>query len=103
MEVVREITSISHDGFRNMWYPFHFEKDKRCNIINCEYIRESLDLIKLMQWMFATNNHNSNTEINYREASANLKLFNAMSHFQQTNTDINYPEYSQANFPLKQD
>jgi len=38
MEVVREITSITHDGFRNMWYPFHFEKDKNCNIINCEYI-----------------------------------------------------------------
>ena len=74
MEVVREITSISHDGFRNMWYPFHFEKDKRCNIINCEYIRESLDLIKLMQWMFATNNHNSNTEINYREASAKSQI-----------------------------
>ncbi len=63
VEMVKEITSISHDGFQSMWYPFHFEKELQINIINCEYFREGIDLIKLVHWMFATNNHNTNTRI----------------------------------------
>ena len=63
VELVKEITCISHDGFQSMWYPFHFEKNQPMNIINCESFREGIDFIKLVQWMFATNNHNNNARI----------------------------------------
>ena len=59
VELVKGITCISHDGFQSMWYPFHFEKNEPMNIINCESFREGIDFIKLVQWMFATNNHNN--------------------------------------------
>jgi len=59
METVGEIISISHDGYGHMWFPFSIRQDERCTIINSEDYRENIDLTKLIQAMFATNNHSS--------------------------------------------
>ena len=61
MEVVREITSISHDGYEQMWYPLYIENDLNCKFINCHQYEEGELLIRLIQSMFSTNNHSSNT------------------------------------------
>lgn len=60
MEVVREITSISHDGYNEMWHPLYIENELHCKFINCLNYTEGLALTGLVLSMFATNNHNSN-------------------------------------------
>ena len=81
MELVKKITCISHDGFQSMWYPFHFEKNEPMNIINCESFREGIDFIKLVQWMFATNNHNNNARIDNSKSLGTSQLVQCSVEF----------------------
>ena len=81
MELVKQITCISHDGFQSMWYPFHFEKNEPINIINCESFREGIDFIKLVQWMFATNNHNNNARIDNSKSLGTSQLVQCSVEF----------------------
>lgn len=59
MEIIKEIISISHNGFGEMWYPYSIESNHSCAVISSDNYYESLDVVKLIQLMFATNNHHS--------------------------------------------
>lgn len=57
IESIREIVSVSHDGFGHMWYPFSASFEESFTIISAEYYFEIGDLLTLISSMFATNNH----------------------------------------------
>ncbi len=57
MESIREICSFSHNGIDYMWYPFSAELDPNNSIISAESYYEIGELLGLLKWMFATNNH----------------------------------------------
>ena len=57
METIREISSFSHDGINQMWYPFSAKLKPYSTIIGAAYYYEIGELIGLIRSMFATNNH----------------------------------------------
>ena len=73
MESIREICSFSHDGIDYMWYPFSAELDPNNSIISAESYHEIGELLRMLKWMFATNNHHP--ELVSRENLSNSKRF----------------------------
>ena len=73
MESIREICSFSHDGIDHMWYPFSAELDPNNSIISAESYYEIGELLGLLKWMFATNNHHP--ELMDRENLSNSRRF----------------------------
>ena len=73
MESIREICSFSHDGIDYMWYPFSAELDPHNSIISAESYHEIGELLRMLKWMFATNNHHP--ELVSRQNLSNSKRF----------------------------
>jgi len=62
LEIIREIISISHDGYGRIWHPFYSEKTSNSLFINCKYKSQAIDLVMLLHSMFGTNNNISNVK-----------------------------------------
>ena len=57
MESIREVSSFHHDGIGRMWYPFAATLGPYNSIISAENYYEIGELLAILKWMFATNNH----------------------------------------------